>query len=269
MTNSIAAAVVDRESLEYQALSYLEASAAPNGSRSLCTELSRRGFRISEPTVGRLLYQLDSLGYTTRVGFRGRTLTEAGRERLRRIRLAREESETGAALLQSIRPSTLGELLELLVARRAIEREIARLAALNATEGDLAEIRGALDAQEVALARGDPAIPEDIRFHNAIASASANRVLRNALALMRRDESLAYLMVRLRRLRRSRIAAEHYPIVDAIAARDPEGAERAMLAHVDHLLDDLIHFIRTNPQGLGAEMSLDKIEQQLQGGVAT
>src|SRR5205814_929613 len=83
------------------------------------------------------------------------------------------------------------------------EREIARLAALNASEGDLAEIRGALDAQEVALARGNPANPEDIRFHNAIASASGNRVLRNALALMRRDESLADLMVRLRRLRRS------------------------------------------------------------------
>ena len=185
------------------------------------------------------------------------------------MRLVREESESSAALLQSIRPSTLGELLELLVARRAIEREIARLAALNATEADLVRIRAALEAQERALASGSLAIPEDIRFHHAVAAACGNRVLRSALVLMRRDESLAYLTVRLRRLRRSRIAAEHYPIVDAIAARDPEAAERAMLGHVDHLAEDVIHFCRTRPEGLGVEMARLMDEHQIPEGAAT
>lgn len=253
----------DREGLEYHVLTLLAASAVPSGSRALSTELQRLGVSISEPSVGRILYQLDSLGYTNRVGYLGRTLTEAGHARLLSIRTKREDTESGAALLQSIRPSTLGELLELLVARRAIEREAARLAALNATSDDVARIRVALEDQERALAAGSPAVPEDIRFHGAIAAASANRVLRSALALMRRDESLAYLMVRLRRLRRRRIAAEHHPILAAIAAHDPEAAERAMLAHVDHLLEDLEDFTRRNHDGIGPHVPLTKVEEHL------
>src|SRR5712692_8434675 len=107
----------DREGLEYHVLTLLAVSPLPSGSRTLSAELQRLGVSISEPTVGRMLYQFDSLGYTSRVGYLGRTLTEAGHARLHWLRIKREDTETGVALLESIRPSTLGELLELLVAR--------------------------------------------------------------------------------------------------------------------------------------------------------
>src|SRR4051794_26573283 len=188
----------DRDALEHEVLLQLDASKTPCGSRWLRAQLGRRGFNLSEPTVGRFLSDLDERGHTTRVGYQGRTLTEAGRARLRQLEIIRAESESNAALLDSIRPSTLGELLELMIARRAIEREIARLAALNATDAHVAEIRAALADQQHALDGGSMAVPEDIRFHNTIGGACGNRVLRNTLAVIRRDEPLAYMMVRLR-----------------------------------------------------------------------
>jgi len=52
----------------------------PLGSGTACEMLAKAGFQISEATVGRLLKTMDNKGYTTRIGFQGRMLTDQGRE---------------------------------------------------------------------------------------------------------------------------------------------------------------------------------------------
>ncbi len=63
---------------------------------------------------------------------------------------------------------------KILEARLALEKEIARLAALNRTEEDLARLKSALDKRNVS--RNDNAAA-DLAFHAAVASATGNPIL--------------------------------------------------------------------------------------------
>jgi hypothetical protein len=42
-----------------------------------------------------------------------------------------------------------------------------------------------------------------------------------------------------------------------------------MLAHVDHLAEDVIHFCRMRPEGLGVEMARLMAEHQIPEGAST
>jgi DNA-binding FadR family transcriptional regulator len=128
---------------------------------------------------------------------------------------------------------------ELLLARRMVESEVARLAALTATPDDLARMKAALDQMA-----GDPE-PYMLRhvadraFHLAIAEATRNSALvfvvsaywdryrrvivNHASAEARRPEN------------RQPAIADHEAIYRCIADRDGAGAAAAMQAHLDRV----------------------------------
>ena len=128
---------------------------------------------------------------------------------------------------------------ELLLARRMVESEVARLAALTATPADLAGMKAALDQME-----GDPEPymmrhVADRAFHLAIAEATRNPALvfvvsaywdryrrvivDHASAEARRPEN------------RDQAIADHTAIYRCIAERDGAGAAAAMQAHLDRV----------------------------------
>ena len=60
---------------------------------------------------------------------------------------------------------------------------------------------------------------------------------------------LAQVLTNIRRHGKSPLGGYHGPIAAAIAARDPERAEQAMLAHIDAIIEEMRQFFRENPEG--------------------
>jgi GntR family transcriptional repressor for pyruvate dehydrogenase complex len=116
--------------------------------------------------------------------------------------------------------------------RAVLETHIAGVAADRATEEELAHIRALHERMEAESADVDAAARDDLEFHRLIALATHNE-----LYLMLLD-SIGKTLFDIRRENLSSGAApstlaEHADILDAIAARDPEGASGAMQAHLD------------------------------------
>lgn len=127
-------------------------------------------------------------------------------------------------------------------AREAIEIKAAELAARNARPEQLAAIERALDALGNDDIEDDESLDFNREFHFLIARASGNVVI---------EEMLALLLGRFNRIRHGEAITKkghgkdmrerHKAIYDAIAARDPEAARRAMQAHFHELRSSLIN----------------------------
>lgn len=218
---------------EYLILSALADAREPVGSGAVSETLRAAGLPVSEATAGRLLRSLDLKGYTSRDGFRGRSLTPLGLGRLQELRRERQRRSTSTELMNLLRASHRDDLIDILVARRAIERETARLAALNARTEDLREL-----SEVVGLTPGTDG-EEDVRFHKLIARASGNRILEAAVDLIRQDAQLSPVLVYIRQQVQSTLVAEHRRILKAIQSRDPAAAEAAMVDHLENLIRDV------------------------------
>jgi GntR family transcriptional repressor for pyruvate dehydrogenase complex len=118
-----------------------------------------------------------------------------------------------------------------------LETKIASLAASRRTEADLDRIEDALAGMEADIEAGGRGVQGDENFHAAVTAAAHSLLLSRLMAeigdLIRetRIESLSQLG----RPRDS--LAGHRAIADAIRAGDPEGASRAMHAHVEMVSD--------------------------------
>jgi DNA-binding FadR family transcriptional regulator len=117
--------------------------------------------------------------------------------------------------------------------RRVLEAQMARQAATNATEADLAEIRALLGKLTEQVATPRVFILTDVDFHDAVMRASGNRLGR---AIVRTVHSEARASTRYNgQPRRSDCEASnagHTAIYERIVARDPDGAAQAMSEHI-------------------------------------
>ena len=123
---------------------------------------------------------------------------------------------------------------EMTLARAAIESMIARQAAKRVTSADIATMRGLLLQMNAALKSIDvPRLIElNEKFHDAIHDASGCEYLRRLQNGQRMYDHAARLLVLADEIERVRSVEEHAAIVDAIAAKDPDLAERLMREHV-------------------------------------
>jgi GntR family transcriptional repressor for pyruvate dehydrogenase complex len=135
-------------------------------------------------------------------------------------------------------------ILDLLEFRETVETGVVALACLRATPTDLHALRRALETNRHAVERGQSAVEADEQFHHALAEAAHNPVFLRAL------QSLDPLF-RLSRETTNRVHGanerayrSHVAIYDAIAARDPESARRAMLQHLDVLRQEVVQQAR-------------------------
>jgi DNA-binding FadR family transcriptional regulator len=126
---------------------------------------------------------------------------------------------------------------DLLEARPCIEVPAAALAATRRSREQLAELQGFCSKMEDER---DPAawVELDSQFHCAIARASGNRIFGHVVhdirdALTQQSQLIGALTRRRARIKDSN--AEHWAVVEAIAAGSPDGARRAMQAHLDRV----------------------------------
>jgi GntR family transcriptional regulator, transcriptional repressor for pyruvate dehydrogenase complex len=138
-------------------------------------------------------------------------------------------------IIKSGEPDGLAYLVEV---REILEPEIAALAAVRATDQDLAAMRESLDVMESARQDSDAFIEADLDFHLALAEAAANPIV---LSLI---DSIVGLL-REQRLRIFRIPGgpecgqhHHMRILEAIQRHDPQEARAAMQAHLSQVRED-------------------------------
>lgn len=217
----------DLSMIEEVIVSVLRAQNAPTGSRTICRELAVEGFETSESTVNRLLTALDVRGFTTPVGKKGRVLTSEGRRLSEALLLDRHRN---LYFERALKMQSVDDLIDHLIARRGIEREAARAAALRATPEEIRRL------QEIAYPSG-AALHDRLSFHRAVGDASHNKQIQaiaNTLFVERLDplESVT-LTVGLRQGVLAEWEADHRVIAARIADGDAERAERAMVSHLD------------------------------------
>lgn len=138
-------------------------------------------------------------------------------------------------IIKSGEPDGLAYLVEV---REILEPEIAALAAVRATDQDLAAMQESLDVMESARQDSDAFIEADLDFHLALAEAAANPIV---LSLI---DSIVGLL-REQRLRIFRIPGgpecgqhHHMRILEAIQRHDPQEARAAMQAHLSQVRED-------------------------------
>jgi DNA-binding FadR family transcriptional regulator len=126
--------------------------------------------------------------------------------------------------------------LEVMRARSLIEAEMAGLAAEHATVQDVKAMSIALKAMQKDAKAGRIPRDSDIAFHMAIANACANSVMHDTLELYLQARN-GPLFERLGDYFESPASwaaaiAEHQEVLDAIQARDPQGARKTMHKHL-------------------------------------
>jgi GntR family L-lactate dehydrogenase operon transcriptional regulator len=232
------------EVVDYEILSIMSELQDPVGSGTLEIELRKRGYHLSAPTVGRKLRELEVSGCLAKVSVQGRTLTEAGRIYLRELERDVNLQYSSQALHRLITQGGKEEILELLEARRILEREIISLAARNATESDLERIEDIVRQQKARVAAGGLAVEEDVQFHDAIAEIGGNKVLRSLLSILRQQGRYSFIIPYIRRRVGGHLAVDHLEILEAIRRRDEERARRAVDSHLRKLMHDVERYWR-------------------------
>lgn len=232
--------LTDKEKQEYLALLTINQSESPVGSGYLSRELRNYGWEVSEATAGRILANYDNAGYTNRVGFQGRVLSLLGLEKLKELEDKKVRLNQGYEFFKILETKTPDELIDILVARKAIEREIARLAAKNATDEEIRELWQIqhLQKERISHAKGGAA-EQDVAFHRVLAKASRNKVLEGAMNLIRQDAQLTPVLEYVRKEVHSEVSLDHANIAKAVEMHDADKAEKAMVDHIDNLMRDV------------------------------
>lgn len=126
---------------------------------------------------------------------------------------------------------TLKELIE---ARRTLEVKIAELAALRATDEEIAGMEGAVTMQRMHPSDTDYLFYEaDLKFHLTLAAAARNRVLSETMVCTRHLLIKAQQAVGKLPGMTDRALVSHMALLDAIKKRDSERAKGIMEEHIN------------------------------------
>jgi len=224
---------------EYQILKIIGESEAPLGSGTISEKFKAMDIDISEATIGRCLRNLDSRGLTRKAGFQGRYLTAAGEKALQEHQYDQDLQIKTHYMMRLARAGAKEELLHILVARRAIEKETCRLAAIKASEEDLKTLKSIVDRHLENIQKGLSGAREDTEFHKTIARIGGNKFLAAALDLIRQDGQLSPVFEYIREKVGSTVVTDHKKILQALKKRDPAEAERVMSAHMENVITDV------------------------------
>lgn len=148
-----------------------------------------------------------------------------------------------------ITPAFLRDLQDL---RRIVEPAAVRLAAQRATSDDIAAMESAFAGMTEALRSGGDYVTHDLRFHQGLLRAADNRLLlhmsRVLSALLRTSFELST------RKKNGPVQSLplHRAVLDAVIARDPDRAERAILVLIEGAHRDIEDVLAPQPRGVRA-----------------
>ncbi len=133
---------------------------------------------------------------------------------------------------------SLQAVIQMVEVRRALEAEVAELAAQRRSATDIKHIRAAIDVLSNAVNAGGDGVEEDVNFHRAIAQAAKNPFLISTLDYLRQFLRGATRVTRANEARRAdftlQVREEHAAIAKAIEASDPLQARHAAATHMNN-----------------------------------
>jgi DNA-binding GntR family transcriptional regulator len=132
-----------------------------------------------------------------------------------------------------VRAITEEELAEIYPVRAALE-EVAARAAAERLEGRVEALQAELDAMIRAADAGDlrEQVQHDVEFHRLIVEASGNRILIDVWKSLR-IEARTMITALKTHMDQHTLAEMHRPVLEALAARDPDGAGNALRRHLE------------------------------------
>jgi DNA-binding FadR family transcriptional regulator len=137
--------------------------------------------------------------------------------------------------------STLGLLLQALgtrfesitEVRRAVEPEIAALAAERMSDETLAAIEASISEMEASIDDADRFLESNREFHELVAAASGNPLLSLLISSLHFITDGSTLGIAYPERQRQSVVAAHRAILERLRARDADGARAAMAQHTD------------------------------------
>ncbi|HWS68288.1 MAG TPA: FadR/GntR family transcriptional regulator [Steroidobacteraceae bacterium] len=189
-------------------------------------ELASR-FSVSRPTIREALKRLAAQNLIrSRRGPTGGTFVKQPNRQEARLAVA-----NAATLFVSLGEFSLQDIAE---ARTELELVCCRLAAARRTDEHLVALAAEIERQRLADLSDEEFCASDVRFHNAIVDAAGNPALDFAAAAMLESLQPAVNMVIFRFRKRAKVAEQHQRLYLALAARDADGACRAL---TEYMLD--------------------------------
>ncbi|GAD22812.1 FadR/GntR family transcriptional regulator [Acidovorax sp. MR-S7] len=142
--------------------------------------------------------------------------------------------------LDSLRQTQQDAVIQIAEVRRALEAEVAELAAQRRSADDLGRIHAAVAALAEAVRQGGDGVQEDVAFHRTIAQAAHNAFLLSTLDYLAQFLRGGTRVTRANEARRADFAeavtAEHARIVAAIEAGDAAAARQAAAGHMSNAI---------------------------------
>ena len=130
------------------------------------------------------------------------------------------------------------DFADLIETRVLLETQAAKMAALRRTTDDIINIKKALDAYELKVKKGLPAVEEDLLFHLKIAEAGKNTVLKSLMLIITPDIVNSFTELEVCKDGRFyRSLEEHNIILDHIVNQQPELAAKVMQEHLRDVIE--------------------------------
>jgi GntR family transcriptional repressor for pyruvate dehydrogenase complex len=147
--------------------------------------------------------------------------------------------QSSIGLVMKLQLGEIGGSDSLVEVREILETEIAALAALRASEQEIAVMREAIVVMDVNIDDADGFIEADNRFHEALAQATQNTlilILVNSIVNLLSEQRKQIFAVE---GGPQRGQMHHKRILESVIQRDPESARTAMRSHLRQVRADL------------------------------
>jgi len=150
-------------------------------------------------------------------------------------------------------------VVQIVEVRRALEAEVAGLAAQRRTAADVKRIHKSIVQLDKAVRAGGDGVDEDVQYHLAIAEAARNPFLLGTLQYLGQFLQGATRVTRANEARREDFARqvrdEHAVIFAAIEAGESDSARSAAALHMDNAIERIEHADPTFWQQTGVDLA--------------
>lgn len=228
--------LLDSELIEYKILELLQRSEDPMGALSLREALLMDNLRVSQATVGRILYQLElaDLVYKAQ-GRQGRLLTAKGRAKLSAHKQGEKRADYLKQVFDALEIENLEDVIASLQVRKLLEPTAVKYASRYADEQARERMRDTITAMEQAIeSNKDSSIPSR-QFHIIIAESSKNKILSTLIKILINEQGSFDTLDALGWAKETRSVIDHVNIFNAIEQRADARAERYMLQHLERI----------------------------------
>jgi DNA-binding FadR family transcriptional regulator len=194
-------------------------------------ELMER-FGVGRPVIREAMQALSNMGLLS--------ISHGERAKVRQLtaRSIIQQVDMAANIMLTTSPDSLDHLKG---ARRFFERGMVREAALRATPADIERLAAIVERQRSSLGSADAFITADMALHTQIAALSGNPIYEGVSEAMLSWLKHYHTELLIWTGKENLTLAEHGEIIDRIAAHDPEGAEAAMIRHLDRSAPLYVH----------------------------